>query len=688
MTFNLNEYSYADVIQAYEILEVPLCSEFEMANKAYKKLALKWHPDRNANNPQAEEKFKEACGAKDYLENYKDNIIRDKTTIIEFKNNPVASSTSPPSSSSFQDNTDPVSADFAQSQEPTDFDSTSEQETETEEEQEVIHESEEEKELKRKLAFIKMKAEIEQLLNIFSPQIIPEGETAENIHYGLTSLLNSLLQQELPKVDMNIRLFASKLNQKKNELEETLNKLNNYYPSQLFPESNLRRMYQTKSLQKELAFYSKQLSKLLGYKGDLEVLLEKTQCTGSYYYCSDLLNIDNLINDINTLIASTQCQERFDFEITSDQTLIIKPLTQALKLQNISRLTDDFLNQDGLQNQFKTLDLSNNVLFRLSPQLRKWQSLENLLINHSPLIGFPEVICDLINLKFLHLEGNGITQLPENISKLIQLEELNCSNNHLTQLPKSLKALSQLRILDLSHNAFQSIPEVIGQLNQLIELNFGNGEEGKPNNSISEIPLALSSLTHLQILMLNHNNIVYIPEEVIAHLKSLRTLSVRDNHLHSLPKNIGDLTNLKIIDAQNNLITFVPASILKLKNTLQNCLLNNNLLHQNPLPVIGVLTLMGTPEDQIQCLFTLQDLSPTQSSKMAFVDGLRPEDDKDLLFITHELQKHLNFLQFEKTILAQKNQLSTMWENYQASLSAGKGQAELSSSPLLSRKIL
>src|SRR5512143_111542 len=51
----------------YEVLGVNRDASDEEIKKAYRKLAMKWHPDRNPDNPKAEEHFKEAKQAYEIL---------------------------------------------------------------------------------------------------------------------------------------------------------------------------------------------------------------------------------------------------------------------------------------------------------------------------------------------------------------------------------------------------------------------------------------------------------------------------------------------------------------------------------------------------------------------------------------------------------------------------------------------
>ena len=62
----------------YEVLGVQKGASAEDIKKAYRKLAVKYHPDRNPGDKEAEEKFREATEAYEVLSDDKKRPIYDQ----------------------------------------------------------------------------------------------------------------------------------------------------------------------------------------------------------------------------------------------------------------------------------------------------------------------------------------------------------------------------------------------------------------------------------------------------------------------------------------------------------------------------------------------------------------------------------------------------------------------------------
>ena len=62
----------------YEVLDVPKDADAKVLKKAFRKLAMQYHPDRNPDDPEAEAKFKEVGEAYEVLSDDQKRAVYDR----------------------------------------------------------------------------------------------------------------------------------------------------------------------------------------------------------------------------------------------------------------------------------------------------------------------------------------------------------------------------------------------------------------------------------------------------------------------------------------------------------------------------------------------------------------------------------------------------------------------------------
>lgn len=199
------------------------------------------------------------------------------------------------------------------------------------------------------------------------------------------------------------------------------------------------------------------------------------------------------------------------------------------------------------------LDLSNQGLITLPPEIRLLTHLNTLNLSFNQLTTLPSEIRHLDNLYRLILSDNQLNRLPPEISLLPKLTELDLSCNELEELPSEIGRISTLSKLNLSYTQIRSLPPEFSWLRNLRILDLSYTQ-------IVTLPIEITQLIKLRTLDLSVNCLKELPPE-IGQLANLRTLDLHDNQLNSLPLEIGQLISLIILDLTGNPLPSLPPEI-------------------------------------------------------------------------------------------------------------------------------
>ncbi|EPR79234.1 Leucine rich repeat protein [Spraguea lophii 42_110] len=206
---------------------------------------------------------------------------------------------------------------------------------------------------------------------------------------------------------------------------------------------------------------------------------------------------------------------------------------------------------------------------------------------------FPEIFCEINNIKCLLLNNLTLSGLPDKFVRLKELEELYLGYNRFKEFPQILFSLSNLKILYLNDNEFNIIPFGIIHMNNLEILNIGFCSR------LISINSNLFRLTKLKELNLSNNPLLFRNDDFISCLvyseyktsgenednddtnfvsyNSLKKLFICGNGLSTFPRIFSNSINLEQLDISNNSFEEIPYEIhsfinLEILNISNNCI--------------------------------------------------------------------------------------------------------------------
>ena len=116
------------------------------------------------------------------------------------------------------------------------------------------------------------------------------------------------------------------------------------------------------------------------------------------------------------------------------------------------------IDADNAAEIFSASDLQ---VYQLAEQMIAKAKADNAEILDLADIGLREIppqLCQLKDLRVLHLQGNKLRNIPREIGQLTNLQELYLQDNKITSLPIEISQLKNLHKLDLRHNALSVLP--------------------------------------------------------------------------------------------------------------------------------------------------------------------------------------------------------------------------------------
>lgn len=224
----------------------------------------------------------------------------------------------------------------------------------------------------------------------------------------------------------------------------------------------------------------------------------------------------------------------------------IKPHVDVSPCKYLKRLeisTSDLQSIQGMSKTIQHLNLSNNKLVTLPPEIANLTNLGYLDLEMNAIKHIQKLPNSLVHLKLncnagivvdeypptlesLYLEQVEMDIIPPTIFKCTHLKSLSLPYNNITEIPSDIQYLTRLEDLNLCYNNLESVPIELGKLIHLTFLSLGF-------NKLTDLPLECIDLVHLDYLNIEHNEFTLVPE-CIKYLP-LKGLDLSSNHFTTFP---------------------------------------------------------------------------------------------------------------------------------------------------------
>lgn len=151
---------------------------------------------------------------------------------------------------------------------------------------------------------------------------------------------------------------------------------------------------------------------------------------------------------------------------------------QALHLrQNVLAEFPVLFSNSVMKDTLEELELRGNSLTRFPIEVaRCCHELRHLDISENKLRQLPPEIGQLWNLELLRLSQNELEILPDELTTLLRLQDLRCDHNRLRSLPLGIGNLKQLTHIDVSFNQLETLPTSMMALSVLTSLQANDNQ--------------------------------------------------------------------------------------------------------------------------------------------------------------------------------------------------------------------